>query len=107
MLVEESIKVVARYGENCCNVKDAEGQLALHAIAQSTSSELELNEAMERLIGISPSATNEPDNKGLIPLHYACDTTRPNGSIINALLEANKKTANIPDNDGNLPIHLA
>ncbi len=48
-LVDESVKLVARYSPDCCSVKDNVGQLPLHAAAQ-VDCILDLNESMDRLV---------------------------------------------------------
>ena len=62
-LVDESVKLVSRYNEECCSVPNAEGNLPLHA-ACNTMCLLDISETIDRLIQIYPPAAVAPNSSG-------------------------------------------
>eukprot|EP00956_Cyclotella_meneghiniana_P012551 scaffold17853_cov65-Cyclotella_meneghiniana.AAC.3 len=83
---------------------DINGQLPLHRVLQSESENVSLG-AIKLMVGVHRASVTVADNRGCIPLHYACRFGDLN--IVKYFVDKDKHSLTNVDNVGNLPLHHA
>ena len=81
---------------------DINGQLPLHRVLQSENVSLG---AIKLMVGVHRDSLTVTDNRGCIPLHYACRFGDLN--IVKYLVEGNEDALQIRNSQGEFPLHVA
>jgi len=81
---------------------DVNGQLPLHRVLQSENVSLG---AIKLMVGVHRASVTVADNRGCIPLHYACRFGDLN--IVKYLVEGNEYALQIRNSLGEFPLHVA